>query len=212
MLVKRISDTEIVALFKKMDECPNSQKAICAQLVKQLSYIPCSLVAKYKKFKNYQDLKQVAYETFIKAIWTFDYQQSNNFKGWAWWWVRKEVAKEALKEKKYIESYATIDFKEFETSRSYVPEDELIQLEDFIIIERALATLDSKTKLIVQKTFGLQENKRTSLRNLAVEFNMSHENVRKIRNSGIKRLFIQYSKKQEPTNIFKYIYERQQAI
>lgn len=194
MLSKKLSSVEIVGLFEKMEQHPESTKEVCSVLVQKLSYIPCALVAKYKKYDNYQDLKQIAYLTFLQSILTFDYHKSCKLEAWSWQWVKKEVAKAALREKKYRAGYECLDFEEFEKEQCYFPEDNIISLQDQVIVLKALEHINEKSQMVIKKTFGIEEDTPVSLRVLANDMGMSHESVRKIRNKAISRLAIAYSK------------------
>jgi len=196
MLSRKLSDVDIINVFKQIDEEPQRKKELYEDLVKKLSYIPCSLVAKYRRYGNYLDLKQTAYLTFFKAMSTFDYNKSSNFKGWSWWWVRKEVAKEAYREKLYLASFADLNIEEIEVMFTYNIEESFIELEQAKIVEELLGKLDDRSRAILEKSFGVQNLPPESLREIADGLGLSHESVRKIRNTAIQKLATLYSKTQ----------------
>jgi len=60
MLIKRVKNTNLIDSFKSLKNKNLKEKEkIYLSLIKQLSWIPCSLSAKYRKFDNYQDILQI---------------------------------------------------------------------------------------------------------------------------------------------------------
>lgn len=185
---KKLSDGEIINLFVQMEKNPECKNKTIEQLTKKLSYIPCSLSSKYSKHPNYNDIKQVAYETFFKAIKSFDYRKSSNFKSWAWWWIRKEVAVEALREKRFVRSYVPIDEKMLEESSIFYLEDCVIEQENEYLLKKFIGRLDEEVRFILESYYGIGDSPKISLRSIASKLNISHESVRTIKNEATNDL------------------------
>lgn len=188
MLAKKMTEDEIIVCFHRMHEEPAFAPQIRDSLVKKLSYIPCSLVGKYRKYDNYEDLKQVAYMTFIHAINTFDYRRGDNFKGWCWWWIRKEVAKEAYAQKVYLQRRVRLSTKRWEEEElvdSY--EDILVAFDSTYHLHKAIHRLDGRSSYIIQASFGIS-CEALPLREIGSHLGVSHESVRRYREIAMQKL------------------------
>lgn len=190
MLVKQVDRTQLIALFKqaKSEDKKHARKTY-EKILKQLSWIPASLASKYRRYENYQDLLQTGYLTLFKAMLAYDYEKSSNISGYIYPWVKSEIAKEAWGQKEYLQTYSFVgDSKPLVTTTIGSPEDEYIRGEDIKILKNILKNLDMDSKKVLTETFDLEGKGKKSLRQIAKEMNISHEQVRKIQHKAIKKI------------------------
>lgn len=190
MLVKRADSLELIRLFKNMNQAEGTDKYIVqTQLLKKLSWIPATLAAKYRPFDNYRDILQVGYLTLFKAILSYDYKKSSNVLGYIYPWVRVEIAKEARRQKEYLQKYQLVgDSKTLDTSVVCSPEEVYLRTEQLKVIQNILKKLDRDSNKVITRTFDLDGAGRQSLRQLATEMGVSHETVRKIQLRAIQKI------------------------
>lgn len=190
MLVRQADRTKLIALFKEA-KSQDKEKArrTYEKILKQLSWIPASLASKYRRYENYQDLLQTGYLTLFKAMLAFDYQKSSNISGYIYPWVKSEIAKEAWHQKEYLQTYSLVgDSKPLVITTTESPEAKYIRGEDIKILKNILNNLDMDSKKIIIQTFDLEGKGKKSLREIAKEMNISHEQVRKIQLKTIKKI------------------------
>lgn len=192
-LSKKLTTPEIVQVFREIEEYPERAPELRSFLVRKMSYLPCSLVAKYSRLPNYNDLKQVAYETFYKAILTFDYKKSSNFSGWCWWWIRKEVAISARREKEYFDSFVEFSPGYIDNEEHYEFEDAIVERQREDLLKSIILDFDSRERRVLEVSLGFSGSQ-MSLRDFAEEFGMSHEGVRKVKTKAIEKAASLYFK------------------
>lgn len=190
MLVKKANSLELIQMFKlAKTQSPQDARKTHTAILKNLSWIPCSLAARYRKFDNYHDILQTGYLTLFKAILAYDYHKSANIAGYIYPWVKTEIRKEAWREKVYLGTFQfTDDIKSLDKAMVASPEDDFIRSEEILILQNILKKLDKDSENVIVRTFDLDGAGRSSLRELAKEMNVSHETVRKIRTKAIKKI------------------------
>jgi RNA polymerase sigma factor (sigma-70 family) len=183
MLVKRLTNTDVMVYLHNFAEMPDMKITQGDELVRRLSFIPLSLAYKYKKFPNYKDLLQVGYETLWKSIVSFDVTKGDNFFCWAYLWIKQKIAKEALKEKIYLETFVMSGL-ELESDEIDEFENILLRTEEENILKVAFSELSGERMSVMTEIY---RNDR-SLRDIGSDMNISHESVRKIRDDAVRVL------------------------
>jgi RNA polymerase sigma factor (sigma-70 family) len=164
-------------------------QVIYTKLLKKLSWIPATLAAKYKPFENYRDIMQTGYLTLFRAILNFDYTKSSNIVGYIYPWVKVEIAKEAWRQKEYLQKYQLVgDSKLLDSTLVGSPEEAFLANEELRLFKNILKKLDTDSNRIITKTFDLDGMGRRSLRQLSDEMGVSHETIRKMRIKAVKKL------------------------
>ena len=183
MRVKKFTNADVVARLSNCSSRDDISKRYGNELIRGLSFIPLSVTSRYKKFSNYQDLVQVAYETLWKSIISFDINKSDNFYYWAFLWTRQSVAQAALKEKIYLEATSCSGLN-LDVNGHTDFEKELLEIEDSALMKKSIAELSPSQSYVMNEVY--QENK--SLRDIGIAMSLSHESVRKIRDDATRRL------------------------
>jgi RNA polymerase sigma factor (sigma-70 family) len=183
MPVKRLTNTDVMVYLHNFAEMPDMKITHGDELVRRLSFIPLSLAYKYKNFPNYKDLLQVGYETLWKSIVSFNVTKGDNFFCWAYLWIKQKIAKEALKEKIYLETFVMSGL-ELESDEIDEFENILLRTEEENILKVAFSELSVEQMSVMTEIY---RNDR-SLRDIGSDMNISHESVRKIRDDAVRVL------------------------
>lgn len=199
---KFVSNTEIMDLFKEIEdikaqEMPDNEKAILVnkkrnEIVMKMSFMVDSKCRKYKKFPNYEDLKQEGLIGLIKAVNRFDYTRFPNFFVYSDQWIFNHIAQSAKKfdvvynpsKKKTV--YYDIDIPEGENT-NICPENMYYKKEVSEKIKEAISSLKEREKTIIKSTFGLNQKPET-LRKIGKEIGLTHERVRQIQIEVVKQM------------------------
>lgn len=184
MIARRFTNTDVIAHLQNFSNLPEFKIKHGNELVRGLSFIPLSAASKYRKYSNYHDLLQCGYETLWRSIISFDTSKSQNFFGWAFLWIRQKIAKEALKEKIYLNTYVLSGLATPDEEDDNDLENLLLESEEKHIINEAMRQLDKSHRDILLQVY----NDERSLRDLGHDIKMSHESVRKIRDDATRIL------------------------
>lgn len=190
MLAKRFTNADVISHLHKIIEMPEHKTKLSKELMKGVSYIPLKITSKYKKFTNYKDLLQVGYETLWRAILTFDINKSDNFHYWARRWIKQKVAIAAWREKIYLGT-CVLSGLELEADDLNDFEESILKIEEQHIVNAAVLELDELQSTVMLDIYD--DGK--SLRNIGDDIGLSHESVRKIRDSAIDALRIKIDQK-----------------
>lgn len=183
MLYRKFTNADALSYLHTFVETPDLKFKQGGELIKGLSFIPLSAAAKYRKFSNYKDLMQIGYETLWRAILTFDVSKSDNFFCWAFLWTRQKIAKEALKEKVYLNTFVSSGL-DLELDELDEFEDLFLRAEEEDILKAAFSQLNKDQVFVMDE---LYKNDR-SLRDVGTDMKVSHESVRRIRDDAIRIL------------------------
>lgn len=185
------TNEEICEQFERLEQIEDAEERqrVVAGMLQASSFLPKKMVKKYKGLDNYDDLYQVACIVLLKAIRSFNYKKSRNFYAWCYRWIKKEVARAALRHKQYLEQNEVVDFWDACMSELVVSD-----LEEFVfdqergaVVERALGGLGNRSRYIINKVFGIEGSK-SSLRSIGREIQVSHEQVRRMKEAALKQL------------------------
>lgn len=192
-LVKKTNSVEIIKMLDQARQLPEKEARKLHNMVfKDLLWVAFAASSKYKKYPNYKDLLQVAELALYKAIMAFDNTKSANIFAYIYPWVKTDVRREAWKEKQYLSFNELSDSSNEENSifdeLICSPEEMYLLDEKEKVILNILKNLDNSSKYILYRSLGLEGSEIESLRDIAEGMNMSHENVRQIRNKAIMRI------------------------
>ncbi len=188
--MKRMSDADVLLFLNFVATSPELRVKHGQHLINGTKHIANKAIAKYKSYPNFNDLLQTSREILWKALMSYDPSKGTTFSSWSYFWIRKQVSIEAMKNKvdrgilqalpEDEEELACLG-QEIESCLSYLERKDIMrQLEAF------LKTLSSRELVVLEEC--LLKNK--SYRETAEILKISHEAVRKIKDS----LFIKVTK------------------
>lgn len=192
-LVKKSNSVELIKMLDEAKRSPHKEaRKLQNAVFKELLWVAFAASSKYKKYPNYKDLLQVAEMALYKAILAFDNTKSANLFAYIYPWVKTDVRREAWKEKQYLSFNELADSCNKENSifdeLIASPEEIYLEVEQEKVILNILKNLDNNSKYILYRSLGLEGSEIESLRDIAKGMNMSHENVRQIRNKAIVKI------------------------
>lgn len=199
----RVSNSEIMEIFKKVDEIKAdsnlSEEEINRQvkmnhdlIVQKMSFLVYGQARQYIMFPNYEDIVQEGFIGLIRAIQQFEWPRYPNFFAYSDQWIRNGVKRAAghfdivYNPNRTRVIYSEPD--ENEVAPDDTPYEALFNKERKDYIAEILSEFSEIDRKIVQKIFGLEGNKVETLREIGPQFNLSHERIRQIKNSVIDKL------------------------
>jgi len=199
---KYVSNAEIMDIFKEIESIKKSEMLEIEknslvnkkrnEIVIKMSFIIESKCRKYKKFSNYEDLKQEGMIGLIKAVNRFDYTRFPNFFVYSDQWIFNHIAQSAKKfdvvynplKKKTV--YYDMDVPANETVNQ-CPENSYYKKERNERIEIAINELTDRQKNIINSVYGLNKLPET-LRKIGKNICLTHERVRQIQIEIVKEM------------------------
>lgn len=143
---------------------------------------------KFSLLSNDCDAQQDAYLGLWEAIITYDYHKNFDFYRWAQWNILKKIRDNRTKTKRFSSAKSSI--KETLNSRNSADDlnDERVMLEVGYLCKQLLIFNDadlSKAQLdIITKNIIMGKK----LTEIALDYNLSIERIRQIKNSGLSRI------------------------
>jgi RNA polymerase sigma factor (sigma-70 family) len=164
-------------------------------LIISLEYLVHSVIFKYKRFDNYEDLYQEGMIGLIKAVQRYNTDTSFHFTRYALWWIKARVMRSIKKlnlvtisgdsKMRYFMQY---DIKEHDLIDISDPEQKAILMEEIDNLNNVIETLPNKHQQIIKMRYGLKDTKEYNLQDLGDELEMTREGIRQIEHRIIKRL------------------------
>jgi RNA polymerase sigma factor (sigma-70 family) len=158
------------------------QEYLAYQLVciSKFKYIVDAHVAKYKKFSNFEDLKQEAYEALVMAIKTYD-SNKGSFSWWAGKYIKTKVYRSAnahstirfpLKQAKEIKPHKITNMPILADMKISATDGiEVLQTSESI--HKAINQLPNKHQMIVNMLFGFNGIEQQSINNITKKLAIS---------------------------------------
>lgn len=184
--IRDIYDSDAILSRKKEQE-----------LVVSLSYMVRSAVSRYRNFPNYDDLYQEGMIGLLKAIKKYDITKTFDFFRYAMWWIEARIYRSIgkinlIRIKGNVEE-SKRTFKMENISDDHIvepetPEYHVLKEEQLLKLRKALDTLPSNHKSLIEKRFGLLGKRRESLEQLSQEFHMTREGLRQLEKRILGRL------------------------
>jgi RNA polymerase sigma factor (sigma-70 family) len=153
--------------------------------IEKFKYIITNKTSKYKSFSNYDDLNQEGYGALMKAMKNY-----NPKKGSWFWWAHKyidtkisrcanfhSVIRYPLKVAKQVAPHKELVFPLL--IEKHNPETYIEQLQINNLIHKAINSLTSNQKDILNLAFGLDGNKPLSINKICQTLNISRPNCNK---------------------------------
>jgi len=183
------SNSEIMDAFKQLRCCGDMKyKREIVRKTTTLVYSNCKM---YKRYPNYEDLVQEGFVGLIRAVNMFNPNKFPNFFVYADRWILHYVKRSASRfDIVYNPHRIRVVYSEPDEN-DFIPEDnpehQLLIKEEKEILYKEINKLSPKESSIIKKTFGVGEKPKT-LRAVALQFNISPERVRQIRNDIVAKL------------------------
>jgi RNA polymerase primary sigma factor len=165
------------------------------ELIISLAYLVHSVVYRYKRFDNYEDLYQEGMIGLIKAVQQYNSDTSFHFTRYALWWIKARVMRSIKKlnlitvsgdyDMKYFMQY---DIKETDIVEDNDPEKSAILTEEINNLHNVINTLPEKHQQIIRMRFGLNDTKQHNLQVLGDKLDMTREGIRQLEHRILKKL------------------------
>lgn len=182
--IKRVKKTNPV-LAKRMED----------ELIIALAYLVQSVVYRYKKFDNYDDLYQEGMIGLIKAVQQYNSDTSFHFIRYAMWWIKARVVRSIKKlnlitvsgdeNMKYFIQY---DIKENDMIEENNPEKNAILSEEINNLHCVINSLPEKHQKIIKMRYGLNNTKEHNLQDLGDKLDMTREGIRQLEHRILHKL------------------------
>ena len=159
-----------------------------SQIFVQTKFFADSRVKKYKKNLPEEDLFQEAYLGLWEAILTYDYQKNFDFYRWAQWNISKKLRDYNSNSRRFLITKSSI--KEELTDHNYdcFSEEHEVELEKKIIYKMLFSDtsslLSNREKQVVIDNLILGKK----LKEIAINFNLSAERIRQVRNCSLQKI------------------------
>jgi len=200
---KYISNSEVMTLFKKVDEIRESEleniaekksKDIHNKIVTSMSFMVYHYSKPYRKFSNYEDIVQEGFVGLIRAVDRFKWQMFPNFFVYSERWILNGVKRAASRfdvvynPNKTRVVYASPSELGISDELFESPEDGFLEREKSRIIIDTLADFSERDGDIVKRLYGLGDYDKQSLRAVGPVHDISYERVRQIKDNVISKL------------------------
>lgn len=134
------------------------------------------------------DLTQIGMIGLIKAIDTFDYQNSNQFVTYTNISIYQEIIRSINKYPGITDSLDTINIEEIEDSNSNFEEEILKKYTIYFIIDPVLDELPPRSRSITIDYFGFYGNEPLTKIDIARKYNISRDRVRQTITKFIRKI------------------------
>lgn len=175
--IKTINQTRIVngALADKLE----------SKLVGDLDYLIYSVIFKYKRFNNYDDLYQEGAIGLLKAIRKFNTDNSFHFCRYSLWWIKARISRSIKK----LNLNKNVPYEQKnEAINENDPEKNVIITQDIFGLNYAIEKLPEKHQQIIKMRYGLCSMKEHNLQELSDELNMTREGIRQLEHRILSKL------------------------
>ena len=186
---------KIKEIKKTRTNNPVLAKRMEDELIISLAYLVHSVVFKYKRFDNYEDLYQEGMIGLIKAVQQYNSDTSFHFTRYAMWWIKARVVRSIKKlnlitvsgdeNMRYFMQY---DVKESDIIEDNDPEKNAILAEEIDNLHGAINTLPEKHQQIIKMRYGLSNNKEHNLQDLGDKLDMTREGIRQLEHRILNKL------------------------
>lgn len=189
----RLKIREIKSIRK---DNPSLAKRMEDELIVSLAYIVHSVIFRYKKFDNYEDLYQEGMIGLIKAVKQYNSDTSFHFTRYALWWIKARVMRSIKKlslitvsgdDMRYLMQY---DVKDSDLIEDNDPEKKAILTEEIGNLHEVVNALPEKHQQIIKMRYGLNEHKEHNLQALGDKLDMTREGIRQLEHRIINKLKI----------------------
>lgn len=164
-------------------------------LILSLDYLVHSVIYKYKRFDNYEDLYQEGMFGLIKAVQHYNSDMSFHFVRYAIWWVKARVMRSIKKlsiissnDKSFIKFFTQYDIDDETMIGKSDPENDAILSEQFKHLNESINLLPKKYQYIISLRYGLNNNKEHNLQELSNKLNMTREGIRQLEHRILNKL------------------------
>lgn len=180
--------------YTRIDDDKLAQK-MEDMLIISLAYLVHSIVYKYKRFDNYEDLYQEGMLGLIKAVRQYNSDTSFHFTRYALWWIKARVMR-SIKKLNLInvhgddkmQFFIQYDISENELIDDNDPEKNVILSQRINNLYNALETLPEKSKQIINLRYGLRGNDKSNLQELGDRLDMTREGIRQLEHRILNKL------------------------
>lgn len=165
------------------------------ELIISLAYIVHSVVFRYKRFDNYDDLYQEGMIGLIKAVQKYNTDTSFHFTRYALWWIKARVMR-SIKRLNLItisgdanmQYFMQYDIKESDIIEDNNPEKSAILTEEINNLHAILNSLPEKHQQIIKMRYGLNNTKEHNLQDLGDKLDMTREGIRQLEHRILNKL------------------------
>lgn len=163
--------------------------------INKFEYIIMMHTYKYKKFANYNDLKQEGFIALISALRTYN-PKKGNFYAWCHKYIGTKISREANKHStikiplQKTKNFCPIKVTKFPLMLDQSPDsfDQIETIENKREIGKALSLLPQRERKIIQMSFGVGGIKPHSINKISKQLNISIAECSSIRNEAIEIL------------------------
>ncbi len=173
-LIPTVSSKEKKELAKVQNEC-----------ITKLGFLVTSKLYKYKKFSNYEDLKQEGFEALLMALATFKDQKSS-FSWWGTKYIATRISRAANKHSTIkVPMKHAVEQKPLKAAEVPVIEDittpdkELIFKEICLEISKEIDKLKPKEKQVAKMFYGVDGINQHTITTISEELELSRSSVAK---------------------------------
>lgn len=187
---QKIKDIKIV----RRDN-PSLAKRMEDELIVSLAYLVHSVVYRYKKFDNYEDLYQEGMIGLIKAVQQYNSDTSFHFTRYAMWWIKARVVRSIKKlnlitvsgdeNMRYFMQY---DIKESDMIDDNDPEKNAILTQKIGHLHNVIDSLPEKHQQIIKMRYGLNNTAEHNLQDLGDKLDMTREGIRQLEHRILNKL------------------------
>jgi len=174
---------------------PTLAKRVEDELIVSLAYLVHSVVYRYKRFDNYEDLYQEGMIGLIKAVKQYNSDTSFHFTRYAMWWIKARVVRSIKKlnlikvsgddNVKYFMQY---DIKESDIIEENDPEKSAILTEEIENLHSMIDSLPEKHQQVIKMRYGLHNTKEHNLQDLGDKLDMTREGIRQLEHRILNKL------------------------
>jgi RNA polymerase sigma factor (sigma-70 family) len=181
-----------IRILKALDT--NKAKKMEDKLIVSLAYLVHSVIYKYKRFNNHEDLYQEGMLGLIKAVQKYNSDTSFHFTRYALWWIKARVMRSIKKmnlitiSSDDIKYFVQCDIQEHDIIDYSDPEMKAILTEELNMVNIAIAALPEKHQQIIQMRYGLNNTEEHNLQDLGNKLSMTREGIRQLENRIITKL------------------------
>ncbi len=176
---------QIQTINKLKSENLCESKRLEDKLIISLNYLVYSVMRRYRKHGNYEDLYQEGMIGLIKAVQNYNANTSFHFTRYALWWIKARinrtvrkmsVVSRSLTDNKYLIQY---DFHENDMIDYNNPEQNVISSEQERIISTEIEKLTDNQKYIINYHYGLKDQEQISMREIGSDLKMTRADLRR---------------------------------
>jgi RNA polymerase primary sigma factor len=176
---------------------PSLAKRTEDDLIISLAYLVHSVVYRYKRFDNYDDLYQEGMIGLIKAVQHYNSDTSFHFTRYAMWWIKARVVRSIKKlslitvsgdENINMRYFMQYDIKENDMVEENDPEKNAILSEEINNLNDVISSLPEKHQQIIKMRYGLNNTKEHNLQDLGDKLDMTREGIRQLEHRILSKL------------------------